>query len=65
MTGWTTPVCAHCGRPVINNIVYGNAGEPYHYECTQPPVDYPKPRPWCAGSTCFPLTTTWAVHGTP
>jgi hypothetical protein len=35
-TGMTTPLCGHCGRPVIAGTVYfgGNA---YHYECTQSP----------------------------
>ena len=38
MTG-TTPICAACGRPVMRApAVYGNAGEPYHVECTHPPM---------------------------
>lgn len=35
--GGTTPVCFSCGRPILGYAVYGNSGEPYHYECTQPP----------------------------
>ena len=53
-----TPICAHCGRPVIDGAVYGLAGEPYHYACTQPPAfeprrviskDPPKSPPWQTG----------------
>jgi hypothetical protein len=35
----TTPLCAHCGRPIASGAMqtFGNAGEPYHFECTQPP----------------------------
>lgn len=33
----TTPLCQHCGRPILGAVFYGNAGEPYHYECTQSP----------------------------
>ena len=33
----TTPLCAHCGRPVLAMAAYGNAGEVYHFECTQSP----------------------------
>lgn len=35
-TGITTPLYAHCGRPVIFNAVW-HAGRAYHYECTQSP----------------------------
>lgn len=33
----TTPLCAHCGRPIISTTLrYGNSGEMYHAECTLP-----------------------------
>lgn len=35
--GGTTQICAHCGRPVLTMPAYGNAGEVYHFECTQSP----------------------------
>jgi hypothetical protein len=36
-SGSTTPLCGHCGRPVINTpaVVYG--GVAYHTECTRSP----------------------------
>jgi hypothetical protein len=35
-SGMTTPLCAHCGRPVIFAAVW-HGGRAYHYECTQSP----------------------------
>jgi hypothetical protein len=32
----TDLVCKYCGRPVLKDIVWGNAGA-YHRECTEPP----------------------------
>lgn len=33
------PLCAYCGRPVLDNAVQGASGT-YHYACTQPPHSY-------------------------
>lgn len=38
-----TPLCAHCGRPVLSARVAGYGGELYHVECTQSPY-VAKPR---------------------
>lgn len=39
----TTPLCAHCGRPIIGTpMKMGNAGEPYHLECTLSPYAQPE-----------------------
>lgn len=39
----TTPLCAHCGRPIIGTPMrVGNAGEPYHVECTLSPYAQPE-----------------------
>ena len=38
----TTPICSFCGRPVLNDVRYGNAGEPYHRACTEPPPVTPR-----------------------
>jgi hypothetical protein len=32
----TDLICKYCGRPVLKDIVWGNAGA-YHRECTEPP----------------------------
>jgi hypothetical protein len=30
--------CKYCGRPIIGPAVYGNVADPYHPECTRPPM---------------------------
>ncbi len=38
MTTGTTPICAHCGRPVLGSpMKVGVMGEIYHFECTLSP----------------------------
>ena len=32
----TTPICGHCGRPVLIQAMW-HGGVPYHYECTRGP----------------------------
>ncbi len=59
----TTPVCAYCGRPVLTNVVYGCSGEPYHFACTQPPVEIPEPRSWGAPVMCPPWTNMQSEEG--
>lgn len=41
-TTGTTPLCAHCRRPIVGNApaVWGAGAEPYHLECTRPPSPY-------------------------
>lgn len=37
----TTPLCAHCGRPIISTTLrHGNSGELYHAECTRQQPDW-------------------------
>jgi hypothetical protein len=38
MSGFTatTPLCGHCGRPIVGGAVYTYGGV-YHLECTQSP----------------------------
>ena len=33
-----TITCKFCGRPIIGAAIYGNVADPYHPECTHPPV---------------------------
>lgn len=35
-TGMTTPLCGHCGRPVVGGAIY-SGGLAYHIECTHGP----------------------------
>lgn len=32
----TVSICAHCGRPIVSDILWAG-GAVYHRECTQPP----------------------------
>jgi hypothetical protein len=49
----TTPVCGHCGRPVLGPAVWSGA-VPYHAECTMPPQT-PRYAPMPAWPGCEPL----------
>lgn len=44
MSTGITPICGHCGRPVIGMAVYAN-GIAYHYACTRSPYEEQKFQP--------------------
>ena len=53
MLSMTTPLCGHCGRPVITHAVY-YGGMAYHPECTRGQMYYahmPVDRPGCTPAT--------------
>jgi len=31
----TDPICQYCGRPVLNDTVWGPSGMPYHATCVE------------------------------
>jgi hypothetical protein len=44
----TTPLCGHCGKPVIGANIWAH-GVVYHPECTKGPVDKIMPSQFVAG----------------
>lgn len=35
----TTPICCHCGKPILAGISWGFGGDAYHPECSNPSTE--------------------------